>query len=53
MVGEPMEKFGSMPASIYIYVPDCDNIYEKAVKNGTESIMMPTDMDTQVKDTEE
>lgn len=44
MMGEPMEEYGAFPASIYIYVSDCDNIYEKAIQNGAKSIMIPTDM---------
>ncbi|MBU5343798.1 VOC family protein [Caldibacillus thermoamylovorans] len=44
MAGEPMEKYGSMPASIYMYVPDCDTVYEKALQHGAEPIMPPTDM---------
>lgn len=44
MMGEPMREYGAMPASIYIYVPDCDDIYEKAILNGADSVMIPTDM---------
>ncbi|MBW8350890.1 VOC family protein [Bacillus sp. IITD106] len=44
MAGEPMEEYGVMPASVYIYVQDCDNIYKRAVQYGAESIMPPTDM---------
>jgi len=44
MAGEPMEEYGAFPASIYIYVSDCDRIYEKAIANGAQSIMVPTDM---------
>ncbi len=44
MAGEPMKEYGSMPASIFLYVKDCDTIYEKAIQNGAESIMLPTDM---------
>lgn len=44
MTGEPMEEFGEMPASLYIYVEECDKIYEKAIQNGGKSIMVPTDM---------
>lgn len=44
MAGEPMDQFGTFPASIYIYVTDCDRIYEKAIQNGAISIMVPTDM---------
>jgi uncharacterized glyoxalase superfamily protein PhnB len=44
MAGEPLQEFGSMPASIFIYVRDCDSTYEKAVQNGAKSIMPPTNM---------
>lgn len=44
MAGEPVAEYGSFPASIYIYVSDCDSIYEKAIQNGAKSIMVPTDM---------
>jgi len=44
MAGEPMEEYGAFPASIYIYVSDCDCIYEKAIQNGAKSMMIPTDM---------
>lgn len=44
MAGEPMEQYGTFPASMYIYVPNCDVIYEKAIQNGAVSIMVPTDM---------
>ncbi|WP_080832403.1 VOC family protein [Cohnella massiliensis] len=44
MAGEPMNEYGVFPASMYIYVPDCDSIYEKAIQNRAQSIMVPTDM---------
>jgi len=44
MAGEPMEPYGAMPGSLYVYVPDCDAVYRKALENGAESIMVPTDM---------
>jgi uncharacterized glyoxalase superfamily protein PhnB len=44
MAGEPMEQYGVFPASIYIYVPDCDNTYNKALDFGATSIMTPTTM---------
>lgn len=45
MMGEPMDEFGPMPASIYFYVENCDAVYEKAIKAGGQSIMPPTDME--------
>ncbi|WP_248929821.1 VOC family protein [Paenibacillus hamazuiensis] len=44
MAGEPTKEFGVFPASIYIYVQDCDRIYEKALEHGAQSMMVPTDM---------
>ena len=44
MAGEPMKEYGVFPASIYIYVPDCDRVYEQALQNGAASIMAPADM---------
>ena len=32
MVGESLKEYGSIPASIYLYVPDCDAIYAKQFK---------------------
>lgn len=39
MAGEPTDKFDLMPASIFIYVEDCDATYEQAMNYGCESIM--------------
>lgn len=44
MAGEPMEQYGVFPASIYVYVFDCDIIYKKAITFGATSIMPPTNM---------
>ena len=44
MLGEPMEPFGPMPASIYLSVEDCDPVYRQALQAGATSIMEPTDM---------
>jgi PhnB protein len=44
MAGEPTKEYGAFPASIYIYVSDCDHIYEKAINAGAISIMIPTTM---------
>jgi uncharacterized glyoxalase superfamily protein PhnB len=43
MLGEPPpEKFSAMPAQLYLYVPDCDAVYRRAVDAGGESVMPPT-----------
>ena len=44
MLGEPMGEIGPMPTSIYLYVGDCDAIYERAIEAGATSVMEPTDM---------
>ena len=44
MAGEPMGDFKIFPCSLYIYVEDCDKIFEKAIEYGCQSIMEPTTM---------
>lgn len=44
MIGEPMAEFGPMPSSIYLYVEDCDAVYQRALQAGAASVMPPTDM---------
>ncbi|WP_315822645.1 VOC family protein [Paraflavitalea speifideaquila] len=34
MMGEPTPQFGPMPASLYLYVPDCDKTYAAALQAG-------------------
>ena len=41
MLGKPQG--ASMPASLYLYVPDCDAVYERALAAGATSIMEPAD----------
>ncbi|NND16111.1 MAG: VOC family protein [Eudoraea sp.] len=41
MMGEPTEEIRAIPASLYVYVPDCDKTYAKAIKEGGLSIMEP------------
>ncbi len=41
MLGEPQGE--PMPASLYLYVPDCDAVYERALAAGATSIMEPAD----------
>lgn len=45
MMGEPMAPFGPMPASICLYVEDCDALYARALAAGGESIMEPATID--------
>src|SRR5713226_1310450 len=44
MMGEPTGQFGPMQSSIYLYVEDCDKVYERAVQAGAVSLMKPADM---------
>ncbi len=39
MMGEPTEQFGAMPVSIYMYVADCDKVYQSALRAGGISMM--------------
>ena len=41
MMGESSDKMPAMPASIYLYVPNCDELYANAMKAGATSIMEP------------
>src|SRR5690242_11193013 len=42
MMGEPLGEFGPMPASIYLYVRDCDGVYQRALQADGISVMEPT-----------
>ena len=33
-----------MPSSIYLYVDDCDSVYEWAIQGNSESVMEVTDI---------
>lgn len=39
MMGEPTEQFGAMPISIYLYVADCDKVYQAALDADGKSMM--------------
>jgi PhnB protein len=43
MMGEAMEGQPAMPCALYLYVPDTDAVYHKAVAAGGTSIMEPAD----------
>jgi uncharacterized glyoxalase superfamily protein PhnB len=43
MVGGAMAQYKSMPCCIYLYVPDCDALYSRAMKAGAESLSAPAD----------
>jgi PhnB protein len=42
-MGEAHGKYGPMPAMFYLYVPDCDAVYRRALAAGATSISEPTD----------
>jgi PhnB protein len=39
----PHSEYGPMPAMFYVYVPDCDAVYRRALVAGAKSIQEPTD----------
>jgi uncharacterized glyoxalase superfamily protein PhnB len=43
MLAEGSDKFPPVTANHYLYVPDTDVVYDKAIKAGGESIMAPAD----------
>lgn len=43
MMGEANEQWKAMPSGIYLYVPDVDATYHRAIKAGATSLMEPTD----------
>jgi uncharacterized glyoxalase superfamily protein PhnB len=42
MMGEASDEFGPMPSSIYLYVADCDAVYQRALTAGGTSIFEVT-----------
>jgi PhnB protein len=42
-MGEAHGKYGPMPAMFYLYVPDCDAVYRRALAAGATSLAEPTD----------
>jgi uncharacterized glyoxalase superfamily protein PhnB len=44
MMGEAKGDWKPIPASLYVYVPDVDTVYQRAVAAGGKSIMEPADM---------
>lgn len=43
MLSQAMESHPAMPTGIYLYVPDTDAVYKKAIEAGATSIMEPAD----------
>jgi PhnB protein len=46
MMGSPIGQFGPLQSSIYLYVKDCDAVYQQATQAGGTSIFEPVDMQT-------
>jgi PhnB protein len=44
MLGEPMDGQPLSPSSLYVYVPNVDEVYKRAVKAGGTSLSEPADM---------
>ena len=44
MIADESEMAKASASSLYLYVPDVDSVYQRAVKAGGEKIMEPTDM---------
>jgi PhnB protein len=43
MLSDPMDKSPSTPATLYIYTPDVDELYNRALQAGGTSVMEPAD----------
>jgi uncharacterized glyoxalase superfamily protein PhnB len=43
MMGEPMGEFAPTAAGIYLYLPDVDAAYKRALEAGATSLMEPAD----------
>jgi PhnB protein len=44
MIADESEMAKAAPSTLYLYVPNVDAVYQRAVKAGGKSIMEPTDM---------
>jgi uncharacterized glyoxalase superfamily protein PhnB len=44
MLADESETAKAMPSALYLYVPDVDSVYQRAIKAGGKSVMEPTDM---------
>src|SRR6267142_1099412 len=43
MMGEPVGEFKAMPAQMYVYVPDVDAAYKRALAAGGSAVSEPAD----------
>lgn len=41
MMGEPKDEVGPMPATLYLYVDDCDATYKRALAASATSVLEP------------
>jgi PhnB protein len=44
MIAEESEMAKAAPSTLYLYVPNVDSVYQRAIKAGGQSVMEPTDM---------
>jgi len=44
MMGQAQAQHPPLPAAIYVYVEDCDAVYERALSAGATSVSRPADM---------
>ena len=45
MFADATEQFKVQTAGLFIYVDDCDSVYQKALDNGASNVMEPTDQE--------
>jgi PhnB protein len=43
MVGQARDEWKARPSAFYLYVPDCDGWYKRAMQAGAKSLMEPAD----------
>ena len=43
MMGEPMDGYPAYQSGLYVYVPNCDDAYKKALELGATSLSEPID----------
>jgi len=44
MIADESETAKATPSALYLYVPNVDSVYQRAIKAGGKSVMEPTDM---------
>ena len=44
MIADESEMAKASPSTLYLYVPNVDSVYQRAIKAGGQSVMEPTDM---------